>query len=276
TVIAPAIATPGLTSGSVKQMRFTLTQRVERVSREAPGVTKLRMDAGARSAKTDGKIPLPIHCCAPHPTPRCVRLIRALLEHSDWSGCHIAQLEPAQACHVARFHGVGADNRFVIAKISIRQAKHQTVSYPIKIVCAGHSALRHAGASGRAKRGETSGRRIGERGEGGVSGRHEVHMKMVSGVVWVRSLSGKSHEAVRSACGRQPGAVEITGQKRINRSTKRSDWTNERGRLSIQHFAAIKRERLRPKVLRASRVEDIHAHVIAVRPDAKVRIIKEI
>src|SRR5690349_12455950 len=105
-------------------MCFTLTQGVEWICRQSSGITKLRMNTRARSAEADREISMHIHRGASHPPPRCIRLISALLINSDWSGSHIAQFKPAHSCHPTRAYGVIADDRFVVAKVSIAQPKH--------------------------------------------------------------------------------------------------------------------------------------------------------
>ena len=43
-----------------------------------------------------------------------------------------------------------------------------------------------------------------------------------------------------------------------------------------EHLGAVEDERLRAQEGRARRVEDVVAHIIAVRPDAQVRIVEEV
>src|SRR4029077_10597279 len=101
-------------------------------------------------------------------------------------------------------------------------------------------------------------------------------MKMIRRIIWIRGLTGKSYESVRSARWRQPGPVEICWQKGIDRSAERSDGTNKGCGLPRQHLRPIKREGLRTEISRACRIEHIHAHVIGVGPYAEVRVIKKI
>src|SRR5437016_12194145 len=101
-------------------------------------------------------------------------------------------------------------------------------------------------------------------------------MEMIGGIIWTTGLAGESYESVGSACWRQPRSVEICGQKRIDRSTKRSDRANKRSRLHGQHLCPVKSERLRTEVTRAGGVEDGHAHVISIGPSARLRVIKEL
>ena len=101
-------------------------------------------------------------------------------------------------------------------------------------------------------------------------------MEMIGRVIWIGGLTGKSYESVRRACWRQGRPVKICWQKRIDRSTERSDRTNKGSGLARQHLCAVKGERLRTKITRACRVEDVHAHVISIGPNAQVRVIKEI
>ncbi len=133
-VIAPAIAAAALAARAVKKMGFALAQSVQWIGRQSPRVTELRLNARAGGAKTDGEISLPVHRRASHPAPGRVRLISALLVDGDGSGSHVTQLKPAHACHPAGAYGVGADDRFVIAKIPVSQAKHQTVPDAVEIV----------------------------------------------------------------------------------------------------------------------------------------------
>src|SRR5439155_14919614 len=120
--------------------------------------------------------------------------------------------------------------------------------------------------------GKTSGRWTGEGSKGRVRRRNEIHVKMVGGIIWIRRLAGKPHKSVRSARWRQPRTIEICGQKGIDRSTKRSDWTNEGSRLPGQHLRTVKGEGLRTEVRCARRVENVHAHVIGIGPYTEVRI----
>src|SRR5262249_44607091 len=95
----------------------------------------------------------------------------------------------------------------------------------IKIIRAGNSILRHAGAGRWTKSGETSRRWIGKGGEGRVRRSYEIHMEMIGGVIWISGLTGKSYESVWSACWRQGRPVEVCRQKGIDRSTERADRT---------------------------------------------------
>src|SRR5262245_42092053 len=86
----------------------------------------------------------------------------------------------------------------------------------------------------------------------------------------------KLDEGVRCANGWQGRAVEIGRQERRDRAAERTDRADEGGRRTSQHGGAIEGERLRTEIYRAGRVEHVHAHVIGVGPDRKVRVIKEV
>src|SRR5438477_12733311 len=101
-------------------------------------------------------------------------------------------------------------------------------------------------------------------------------MEMISGVIGIGRLSGKSNKGVGSARRRQGWSIKVRGQKAIDRSTERSDWANESSGLPGQHLGSIEGKRLRAQVRRASRVEDAHAHVIGIRPDAEMGIIEKV
>ena len=92
------------------------------------------MNTRTGSAKADGEIPLSIHRCTPHPAPRCVRLVSALLINRDGTGSHIAQFKPTDACCAGRAYSEIADHGFVIAEVPVGQAKHQTVPDAVEVV----------------------------------------------------------------------------------------------------------------------------------------------
>src|SRR5439155_14967528 len=52
--------------------------------------------------------------------------------------------------------------------------------------------------------------------------------------------------------------------------------TDEGSWLARQHLCAVKSKRLRPEKRRARRIENVHAHVISIRPDAEMWIIEEV
>src|SRR4051794_21499741 len=92
----------------------------------------------------------------------------------------------------------------------------------------------------------------------------------------IRAGTRKFNEGCRRAYRRRNRPVEIARQVHILVRSARDACRYERSRQTLKHLRAIKREWLRAKESRAGRVEDVHAHVISIRPYAQVRIIEEV
>ncbi len=272
-VIAPAIAAAGLASGPVEKMRFALGHGVERIARQPARITNLRIDRRARSAERQGQVARAIHRRAPHPARGVVRLISALLMDRDRPRRHPAQFKPADRADAARAHAKIPDQRFVVAEISIRQAKHEPVADPVQLVRIGDPGLGNAIARPGTESGVTSGGHTAEKIKSRVRRGLEVDVEMVDKVeIAVR----ETDKSVRRAVGRQGEAIEVRRQKWRDGGAERFDRADESRRITRQHRRAIERERLRPEIGGAGCVEHVHAHVISVGPDGEVRVIVKV
>src|SRR5262249_49641315 len=132
------------------------------------------------------------------------------------------------------------------------------------------------GSRGGTKRRIPCCRRRRKRREGGIRWRVEVNMKVIGRVVRIACLTRETNKSRGRAVGWQVSSVEIGRQKRIDRATQGSHWTGESSSLTYQHLCPVKGERLRTKISSARGIEHVHAHVVAVRPNTQVRVIKEI
>ncbi|PZR75011.1 MAG: hypothetical protein DLM73_06445 [Chthoniobacterales bacterium] len=175
-------------------MGFALTQGVDLVGRQPRRVAKLGVDSGAGSAEAKGEITLAIHGGTAHPAPGRVRLVGAFLKNSDRSGSDVAQFEPAHSGHTTRAYGVVAHDRFVVAKIPVGEAEHQTVADAIEITGRSYSLLRHACAGSRTERRVGRGGRSSKGSKGRARGRSKVYVEMIGGVILIGDLAGESHE----------------------------------------------------------------------------------
>ncbi|HAF14621.1 MAG TPA: hypothetical protein DCK99_13175 [Blastocatellia bacterium] len=254
-------------------MRLTLGQNVDRIGRQTPGIADLRIERRARSTEANGQISLAVHRRTSHPAPGGVRLVGAFLKDTDRSSGHIAQLEPAHACHPACADGVIADHRFVVAKIPISQTEHQAVPNAIEFVGRSNSQLGHAGAGRWAERSKARCCRSGESRKGRIRWCSEVHVEVIRGVL---ATSWESYETIRRTGRRQRRAVQIGRQKGRDRAAERADRADEGGGRASQHRRAIERKRLRTEVSCAGGIEHIHAHVIAVGPDSELGIVEKV
>src|SRR5438046_6440455 len=97
-VSAPAVAGAALTAGAVKEMSFTLSERVDWVGCEPGRVADLWIDRRTGSAKADGEVSLSIHRGATHPAPGRIRLIGALLINGHRYGRSVAQVKSPYSC----------------------------------------------------------------------------------------------------------------------------------------------------------------------------------
>src|SRR5262245_32438253 len=88
--------------------------------------------------------------------------------------------------------------------------------------------------------------------------------------------NGKLYESVRFARGWQGEAIEIGREERRDRATERTDRADEGGGRTSQHGSAIEGERLWTEIHRAGGIEHVHAHVVGIRPDRKMRVIEEV
>src|SRR5439155_19462822 len=79
-VVSPTSQRARLAAGAGKECRFTLSQDIERVGKEPPGVTDLRVHRCARSTVAESKISLLVHGRTTHPKPGPVRLVGARRE----------------------------------------------------------------------------------------------------------------------------------------------------------------------------------------------------
>src|SRR5947207_7958678 len=68
-IIAPTVARLELGAGAIKEMGFTLTQRVYRVRRQSSGVAELREDGTTGNAKANGQISFSVHRRTAHKAP---------------------------------------------------------------------------------------------------------------------------------------------------------------------------------------------------------------
>ena len=99
---------------------------------------------------------------------------------------------------------------------------------------------------------------------------------MVGRVVRVGNLSRESNKGGGCTGRGKSRPIEVRGQEGIDGTTERTGWTNKGSRLAGQHLGSIKSECLRTEVRGAGGVKDVHAHVIAVGPDAQVRIVVKV
>src|ERR1700757_1388235 len=95
-----------------------------------------------------------IHRCAAHPTPRAVRLIRALLEKSRRPSRDIVELEPSHSRNAVGTDRVISNHCFMVAKVAIREPKHQPVTEGVqsRAIRLGHAGARAATEFGKASR----------------------------------------------------------------------------------------------------------------------------
>ena len=257
-------------------MRFALRESVQWVARQSPRVAQLRTDRGTRGAEAESKITLSVHGYTAHPTPGGVRLVSALLVNRDRARSHIAQLKPSYPSHAVRAHSIGADNRFVGAEVAVGNAEHEPIADAVEFIGGGDAHFGNAGTSSGTKRGESCRWRSGKGGKSGVRRCREIRVEMISGVIRATRLPGEADESGGRARGRQSGTIQIGREKRIDRTAQRADWTDESGGLTDEHLCAIEGKRLRPEIRGAGGIKDVHAHVIAVRPDAQVRVIVKV
>src|SRR5688572_23693195 len=75
---------------------------------------------------------------------------------------------------------------------------------------------------------------------------------------------------------RQSRSIEIGRKIRLFEWSIGDTGRDESRRQSREHLRAIESERLWSKIRRRERVEHVHAHVIAVGPNAQVRIVEEV
>ena len=88
---------------------------------------------------------------------------------------------------------------------------------------------------------------------------------------------GPCHEMVRIAYWRRKDAIQIGWQERLLGRPANDPWGLRRGAwIAHQHLYPIKHKRLRPEKECARRIKNIRGHVIAIRPDAQLRIIEKV
>src|SRR5438093_4438563 len=139
------------------------------------------MDGSVRGAKAESHISEPVQGDTAHPAPGSVRLVGALLEDRHRSGRHTAQLEPANASYIVRFHRKISYQRFVsVPKTAVGQPIHQAVGNGVHIVaCTAVIQLRHAGASERAKHRKGRSGRAREESKGRPVPKGNTHAKVI-------------------------------------------------------------------------------------------------
>src|SRR4051794_837835 len=98
-------------------------------------------------------------------------------------------------------------------------------------------------------------------------------MEMVNIVVTTGWEADKGFR--RPGCG-QGRAIEVRREEGGSRAAQWSHRTNECSHCAGEHLGAIEGERLRPQKRGPARVKYVHAHVISIRPNPKVRIIEKI
>src|SRR5215813_9601627 len=162
TVISPTIHRATLAAYAGEERRFTLSQSIRGIARQASGIAYSGHDCGARHAEANRQVAVVIHCRAAHPAPRCVWLISTLLKFRYRSVGDIAQFEPAHSGNAVGADGVITHHRFMVAKVAIREPKHQTVTDSIHKVTV---RFGHTSASRRTKFCETCGRNSREQRE---------------------------------------------------------------------------------------------------------------
>ena len=115
-------------------MSFTLGQGIHRIGRQPACIANLRVDRRTGSAETDRKVALEVHRRAAHPTPGRVRLVGAFLENCNRTRSNVAELKPANAGDAARVDSEVANQRFVVAKVAIGEAKHEPIANAVEFV----------------------------------------------------------------------------------------------------------------------------------------------
>src|SRR6478736_49404 len=89
-------------------------------------------------------------------------------------------------------------------------------------------------------------------------------------------IAGEAKEGIWRASRRQSRAIEVRWEERRDGAAKWSNRAYKGSRAARQHRRAIEGKRLRAEVGRARRIEHVHAHVISVGPNAKVRVVEEV
>jgi len=230
------------------------------------------MDRGARGAETDSHIARLIHRGAGHPAPGRVGLVGALLKDHR-CGRDGAQLKPAHTGHASRTHGIIAHNRFVaVGELAIREPEHQTIANAVQTRL--RRQLGHTGSVGAGtERGKASRSRTANKSKGSVGGRDEIGVEKSD---LVGAASRKRDIGIADAGRRENCPVEVAGQERRLARPTRDPWRNKSSGHAGEHFRAIKRKGLRTEKGGASRVENVHGHVVAVGPDAEMGIVKKV
>jgi hypothetical protein len=252
-------------------MGFALGQSIQGIGHQPAGVTNLGVNRGAGSAEADSHVARLIHRGATHPAPGRVRLVGALLKDHR-CGRHGAQLKPAHACHSARTHGIISHDRFVaVGELAVGEPEHQTVADGVQ--GGRHSQLGHTGSVSGTERGKAGGSRTADESKGRVSGRDEIGVEKSD---LVDTAARKGDERIGGADRRSHRTVEVAGQEGRLRPSSRDSWSDKSGGQAGEHSRAVKGEGLWPEKDGASRVEHVHGHVVAVGPDAEMRIIKKV
>lgn len=118
-IVAPTRKGAQLRAAAAFHSGFALGERIQRVSRKAPGVKDAGIPRRRRSAETDGEIALLVQRRAAHPAPRViVGQVGALLINRGNAAGH-AQFVPANPRALFRFDGVIQHERFVRTKIAV-------------------------------------------------------------------------------------------------------------------------------------------------------------
>ena len=135
------------------------------------------------------------------------------------------------------------------------------------------SQLGHTGSGAGTERGKARGRRTADESKGGVGGRDEIGVEKPD---LVGTAARERDKRIGGAGRRQNRAVEVAGQEgRLSRSSGDSRG-DKSGRQAGEHFRAVKGEGLGTEKGGAGGVEHVHGHVVAVGPDAEMRIIEKV
>jgi len=254
-------------------MGFSLGQSVYGIGREPAGVADLGVDRGAGGAKANGQVARSIHRRTAHPAPGRIRLVGALLK-DRWRGRHAAQLEPADTCHAARAHGIVAHGRFVaVGELAIGQPEHQTVANSVQLVGSRAAQLGDTGSGAGTESGEARGGGTADESKGGVSGRSEIGVEKPD---LVDAGARERDKRIGGAGSGKDRTVEVARQEGRFGSSSGYSRGDKSSRQTGEHFRAVKGEGLGPEKGGARGVEHVHGHVVAVGPDAEMRIIEKV
>ena len=186
---------------------------------------------------------------------------------------------------------VGHHQRLAGAEIAIAQTEHQAIFESVKAHCSGrlrHHAPGGGGAWPRVKRrhGQRAASPFGERG---VGGRREVNLEIKNAQLigrvaklsrlevgerrWcARGRQRQPIQAARQHAANAVGAVDTT--RREQHCRVKVDKTCRR--IADQHLGTVKRKHARLLKRRTGLVELVVGHVVAIGPQAELRIVVEL